>query len=603
MTILAVDDEALSLDDLKLHLSDLGYEDVVFAMDALEALRLVALKRPSVALMDIRMPGNLDGIDAAHVLVSLYNIPVIFVTAVVEQPVMDLAIRVGALGYLVKPMHRGTLETTLQLVAYNWKLQASQAINVTLAIDSSLNLTFLNRPAESIFGPEAQSLGKPLTDFVSPESTSTVDDLLKQPIGVPIELQVQSNQHGRRILQFTTIPIRVDERLFGYRLFARDVTEDLEKRARFLREQRLNVIGSMTAGIIHDLNNALTPIVAGSGILMERESNPETQRIIHMMAASAQHGGALVKQLLAFTKGSPSIKNRNVDAAAIVREVGETIKPLFPKEVTITVSAEGPVPVFGSADELRQALMNLCVNARDAMNGRGKLALKVTTITLSTGSFGGLPAGKYCVMSVTDSGPGVPPQLRDQIFTPFFSTKGSNGTGLGLSTVARIVHEMGGAARLGDTDEGAAFDLLLPLTNDFPAKAQAPEDEPQKGNGEWIVVADDNSTASGLTRQMLEARGYNVLMARNGLEAIKAVGENLSSVRLVILDMEMPFMNGEMASAKLKELNKSLRIIMTRGSIPESRPGEFSSIDSFVDKPYTKKELLTVVRTEIAKYR
>jgi two-component system cell cycle sensor histidine kinase/response regulator CckA len=282
----------------------------------------------------------------------------------------------------------------------------------------------------------------------------------------------------------------------------------------------------------------------------------------------------------------------------------------FPKTIRVrTEFAPDLWPVSGYPTQLYQVLMNLCINARDAMPNGGQLTLRVENVQLDDTCrqiFPDVSPGPYLLLTVSDSGIGMPPEVLEKLFQPFFTTKElGKGTGLGLSTSLGIVKAHGGCITVkSQVGQGTSFDVYLPALS----STTAPETEPKlarlpTGNGEGILVIDDEVSICEITKATLENYGYRVLTANSGLEAVTLYTEKRNEIQLVITDTDMPFMDGHATSMALRKINPQLKIIMASGSLPNKSGIDTpvdGNINAFVPKPYTVDKLLTVVSEVLA---
>jgi two-component system cell cycle sensor histidine kinase/response regulator CckA len=384
----------------------------------------------------------------------------------------------------------------------------------------------------------------------------------------------------------------------------RSAAREKEMEARFLRMQRMESIGALVSGIAHDLNNALAPVLMGCGFLHSIPLNGEAQQIVSTMEASARRGADMLRHVLAFARGVES-KKSPVQLRLLLGEMEKIARDAFPKNIRVRAEfAANLWPVLGYATQLHQVLMNLCINARDAMPDGGQLTLRAENVQLDTSAVQMHPEAKpgaYLLLGVADTGVGMPLEVIEKIFQPFFTTKElRGGTGLGLSTSLDIVKNHGGfvsvKSRVG---EGTEFNVYLPAVT-APADS---ETEPQlsrvpSGNGEMILLVDDEVAICEITKAALENYGYRVLVANSGPEAVTLYTQKRKDIKLVITDTAMPFMDGEATSAALKEINPALKIIMASDGPPaknikESLPD--ANIAAFAPKPYTVEKLLTTV--------
>lgn len=381
-----------------------------------------------------------------------------------------------------------------------------------------------------------------------------------------------------------------------------DITGQKELEAQFLRTQRMNTIGTLAGGMAHDLNNALAPILMGTQLLRRRATDNETRELLGLMETNTHRGADMVRQVLLFARGRGG-ELEQLDLGLLIRELEKLVRETFPKGITVeTYLADDLWPVRGNATQLHQVLLNLCVNARDAMPDGGKLSFVADNISLAeaeAATISNAQAGEFVSLAVSDTGRGMPPEVVAKIFEPFFTTKGEGqGTGIGLATVARIVKAHGGCLRVeSEPGAGTTFEVLLPraaATEPVVASAEAPE--LPRGHGELILVADDERAIRDLMKSELESFGYRVLSATNGAEAVALFREHADGVRLFITDSAMPVMDGRRALAELRTLKPGLPVILTSGEGAEAETKVTA-----LSKPFALEELLRAVHQAIAR--
>ena len=388
-----------------------------------------------------------------------------------------------------------------------------------------------------------------------------------------------------------------------------DVSERKKIEAQFLRTQRMESIGTLAGGIAHDLNNVLAPILMSVEIMKQKFTDDQSRRMLSIVESSAKRGADMVKQVLTFARGVDG-ERVLLQSKHLIKEVAKITNETFPKTVQIRTNiGENLWPIMGDATQLHQVLVNLAVNARDAMPNGGVLTISAenTAIEASqqTQANGNSPKpGFYVLVKVTDTGTGIPPEVLDKIFEPFFTTKEmGKGTGLGLATVLGIVKSHNGFVQVQtEVNKGTTFLIYLPALEN--AQAQATDGEQNRlpgGAGELILAVDDEVSVLSMTKEMLETHGYRVLTAKDGPEAVATFSAHREEIKGVLTDMLMPFMDGPATIRVLKKLDPNVKVIAASGLMDSEKVKDATGMDNiaFLMKPFTAEKLLNMVHKMI----
>jgi PAS domain S-box-containing protein len=486
--------------------------------------------------------------------------------------------------------------------------KAQDAIVVT---DLNRRVTFWNKGAERLYGWRAdEALGKLVTDLVYADRNSReiepAFDAVLQNGEWKGELQ-PSTRDGRRVIIESSWTLVRDAGGEGRSILAinTDVTDRRKLEQQFYRAQRIESIGTLAGGIAHDLNNVLAPIMLGLGVLKDRLTDDDSREVLATMSTSATRGAEMVAQVLSFARGQEG-RRVEIRIADLVADVVRIAKDTFPKNVDIVTQIDAATPpVVGDPTQCHQVLLNLCVNARDAMPDGGVLTITAGPATVDAhGDAVPEPPvpGGYVVIEVEDTGTGIPPHVLDKIFDPFFTTKeAGKGTGLGLSTSQAIVRSHGGVIRASShpNSRGSRFDIYLPAAPAAAEAAAVPSTHAApRGAGQTILVVDDEPSVRLVLRTALERAGYQVLPATNGREAIDLFRtQPAGSIAAVIIDMMMPVMGGLPAIHELVKINPNVRIIAASG-IPDNEAMAKAvgrQVRQFLAKPFSTEKLLRVV--------
>jgi len=390
-----------------------------------------------------------------------------------------------------------------------------------------------------------------------------------------------------------------------------DITERKSLEQQFLRAQRLEGIGLLAGGIAHDLNNVLAPILMGADLLKLQMADERYVQQLDSIVQSAKRGADIVKQVLTFARG---IEGERVllHPKHILKEMARLARETFPPNIALSADIPNDLwPVLGDATQLHQVLLNLSVNARDALAEGGELTYSAANLEvdepLAQANPGAKP-GPHVVLRVKDSGCGIPPEVLDRVFEPFFTTKElGKGTGLGLSTVIGIVRSHGGFITVqSELGRGTTFEVWLPASPAAAGQLPVARPEPMPGgHGELVLVVDDEAGILQITRRMLESHGYRVLTADDGTTALTEMSRHASAVALVITDVLMPFMDGVQLIRALRKLSPGLKVIASSGAL--GLPGQKDRTDEvlalgvkhILHKPYSVETLLRSVHEEL----
>jgi PAS domain S-box-containing protein len=381
-----------------------------------------------------------------------------------------------------------------------------------------------------------------------------------------------------------------------------DVSEKKRLEGQILRAQRMESIGTLAAGIAHDLNNVLTPIMMSLQLLRAEAANEESNRTLDVLEKSAKRGAELVKQVLMFARGVEG-ERQLITVKPLITEIERIIKETFPKNIDVEVKTSPDLAVIsGDSTQLHQVIMNLCVNGRDAMPNGGRLTITADNAMVDE-AYARIhmdaKIGRYVVIAVADNGIGIPADFRDKLFTPFFTTKErGKGTGLGLSTASAIVRSHGGFINwYSEIRKGSTFKVYIPA---FISRTEKPEETTRlkfaQGQGELILIVDDEASICEITRTVLESNGYKVIVANDGAEAVALYSQNQSEIKVVLMDMAMPVMDGYAGIRALKRINPKVKIIAASGLTENGKLASIHGyVNTFIAKPYTSERLLKTI--------
>ena len=487
-----------------------------------------------------------------------------------------------------------------------------KARDAIIVRDLEHRVTYWNKSAERLFGWTVEEvLGRNVRELLQHESPlfeEAAQAVLIDGDWVG-ELYVES-KGGRKLIVESRWTLVRDETGQPRSIFVinTDVTERKKLEQQFLRAQRLESIGTLAGGVAHDLNNALTPIIMSINLLSARFPDPESQKLLGIIGASAKHGADMVRQVLSFARGVEGRKTE-VQVKHLVDDVKKIAEETFPKHLQVRTTLPDELwTLIGDPTQIHQVLLNLCVNARDAMPGGGTLTLAAENIYLDEHYAGMNPeakAGPYVLLSVEDSGIGMSAETIERIFDPFFTTKEvGKGTGLGLSSSLAIVKSHGGFMQVySEPGKGTTFRFGLPARTAKTGRSavDAASDLP-RGNGELILIIDDEASVRQLTQYTLEAYGYQTLLTSNGAEGVAVYASRGADIAVVFTDMMMPEMDGPTAIRILRLMNPKVRILCASGLSGHRNSVQVEDLRDihFLEKPYTAEALLTMLGQVLA---
>ncbi len=482
--------------------------------------------------------------------------------------------------------------------------KAQDAIGVR---DLEHRLIYWNKGAQRLYGWIAEEvIGKNADELLYKEESSRLIEAKKNVIekGEWTGELYQITKDGKEIIVESRWTLVHDDegKPKSILIINTDITERKKLESQLLRSQRMESIGTLAGGISHDINNILTPIMMASQVLKEKFSDKESQKLLNIIEKSTQRGASLVKQVMSFGRGVEG-EHTALQVTHLIYEIRKIAEETFPRSIEIRISISKDTWIIsGNATQLHQVLMNLCVNARDAMSNGGILYISAENFLVDescTKMNTEARIGPYVVITVSDTGTGIPPGILDRIFEPFFTTKEPDkGTGLGLSTVLAIVKSHRGFIRVhSEVGKGTTFKIYLPAIKTVETqKVEEQQHELPSGHGELILVIDDETQIRESTRVMLETYGYRVITANDGAEAIAVYAQSVEEIKVVLMDMMMPIMDGHASIRVLRKIIPQIKIIVVSGLAEKDRLKNVADYtNAFLPKPYTAERLLETI--------
>lgn len=507
--------------------------------------------------------------------------------------------------------------TTRKLGEERIRRQASlldKAQDAIMACDLDFRISYWNKGAEDVYGWRAdEAIGQNIVDVLCAGDGEYLDKV-KLALETSDEWRSDSRhatQKGEKIIvESRWTQVRDDSGVPDYHLIINtDITEQKLTEEHLFRAQRMESIGTLAGGIAHDLNNILSPIMMGVDMLRLNADNDETLRWLAIMKENAERGAELVKQVLTFARGMTG-ERLPVQLKHIVKDMVNVLTQTMPKPISIKYEID-PALWTISADptQIHQVLMNVCINARDAMPSGGTLTIKAKNISVDENyarmNLDAEP-GNYVLLMLSDTGTGMTPDVLKRIFDPFFTTKEvGEGTGLGLATSMTIVKSHGGFINVySEPKRGTRFSIYLPSAEAAPESVDLGSvTSLPRGNGELVLIVDDEDNIRKVAEATLTRFGYLTVTAVDGTDALAVYSQQSEDIAVVLTDLAMPYMDGNALIRALKKMNPAIKIIAMSGLTSQGTSAELESLDigAFLSKPFTAETLLVTLSQIIAK--
>lgn len=624
--ILVVEDESVVALDLQTRLTRLGYHVVETASCGESAVELAAQLRPDLVLMDIRLRGEMDGIAAADLIRTRLSVPVIYLTAHADDGTVQRARITEPFGYILKPFDERELRTVIEMAIY--KHQAEKRLreserryattlssigDAVIATDREGRVTFMNPVAENLTGwpmTEASGIDLKVVFEIRNEETmaiaaNPVERVLAEGIVVGLANHTKLiSRDGREVpIDDCAAPILDDDgSLTGAVLVFRDVSESRRVEEHMRHAQKMEAVGQLAGGIAHDFNNMLTIILNYSEILLNA-AGPDHPwaSFLSEIHRAGERSSDLTRQLLMFCRRQ-MFQPQVVDLNEAVLRTEQMLQRLIGEHIELHVRLQ---PDLGTVKmdpgQIERILVNLAVNARDAIAEQGQILIETFNVELRPHQIPHLSAGTYRCLRVTDSGEGIASAHRDRVFEPFFTTKEpGKGTGLGLAAVYGIVQQGGGHIEFEtEIGRGTSFTVYLPVAGETTTVDPAFGRLLLPRGTETILLVEDESAVRSLSRHMLSTCGYHVLEAENGAEAILVARQHADTIDIIVTDVVMPVMGARHMLQHIEPYLRGKKVIFLSGYSDESLLPELGAqfTTSFIQKPFTFSKLATTVRT------
>lgn len=639
LRILVVEDERVIAMDIKDMLESLGYEVPAVTSFGDKAVEQAGALQPDLVLMDIQLQGELDGIQASARIREQYDIPTVYLTGNSDDPTFQRAKRTEPFGFVLKPFEEKDLQTAIEIAIYkhgtekklrqqkSWLAATLRGIgDAVIATDNQKLVTFMNPVAEKLTGwtqeearlTDVENVYRIVDEHTKRAAQNPIDEVLAhETIVNQSNSTIITSRNGDQVfIEQSAAPIKDDRgQVAGTVLVFRDVTERrraqqqlLEREEQLRQAQKMEAVGQLAGGIAHDFNNTLTVILGYADLLLRKIPDAEPAKCqLEAIRAGAEHAASLTRQLLAYSR-KQILQPRILDLNVLVEESLVLLQRLLKEDTQILLSLEpNPWPTKVDPGQLQQVITNLAINAGDAMPNGGKLIIETKNVILDqdyANSHATVERGNHVMLAVSDTGHGIPKAIQSRIFEPFFTTKPpGKGTGIGLATVYGIVKQSGGNIWVySEPDVGTTFKIYLPAVLEKVPHVQA-RPRPALGGAETILIAEDEEAVRKLAKSLLEASGYKVIAAADGVAACKACEESGTAIDLLLTDVIMPNMNGQEVAQRAAKGNPKLRVLFMSGYTDDAivHHGVLDQEISFIQKPFETDELLLRVRQALDK--
>jgi PAS domain S-box-containing protein len=586
----------------------------------------------------------MDGIEAATRISRTIGTPIVFLTAHSDHMTVERSKAASPYGYLLKPLQEYELRVTLSLALHRCRLERdlrsseqrflttlSSIGDAVIATDVDGRVTFLNPAAEQITGWTRQDAEGRAVAHVFPvideQDPGTVVDparraIATQAVDVVAEpLRLTRRQGDQTLVELSAAPIADGTEARGAVVVFRDVSlrrqqEDAarEAEARMLEAQKLEAVGRLAGGVAHDVNNMMTVVTGYAELLLSQLAADDPNRgLVEELKQAGDRTAGITRQLLSFSRHRIP-RPQVADVADLLASLEPLLAQVLPPTITMRRLSTGPgARIRVDAGQFEQVILNLALNARDAMPRGGTLTIESSIASLDagwdTGADAPLPAGDHVLVVVTDTGAGIPPEIATRVFEPFFSTKaGGHGTGLGLAVVRDMVRAAEGQVLLySEPGHGTSFKLYFPQVAEVdalpPGSPNLVDDDLQAEVATTVLLAEDEEAVRSLTRTLLEQHGYTVLAACDGVDALEQASAYAGPIDLLLTDVVMPRLGGRELCQRLGAARPEIRALFMSGYTADTvlRQGIMKHGLAFLQKPFKGRHLLLAVRDVLRK--
>jgi PAS domain S-box-containing protein len=594
------------------------------ALEALEAQPF------DVAFFDYSL-GTRDGVSLLREIRQRdIQTPVIVLTGRGAEEVAVEAMKAGAADYLSKAnlsiealessirhalalhaeeQHRRQAEAAVRASEERFRALVENSSDALLLLDAEGRVTYLTPSSERHLGwKREQMIGRSIFDFVHPDDRDLVGQRMADALECPLEpiteeIRLQRADGDWRIMEGVGVNRLSDPSVGAIVVNARDVTERRKLEDELRQSQKMEAVGQLAGGVAHDFNNLLTAILGYCSLMLDEisQEDPLRQDLMEIQAAG-ERAAALTRQLLAFSRRQ-MLQPQVVDVNTLFRQLEKMLRRLISEDVELVTSLSGDLqPVRVDPAAIEQILVNLAVNARDAMPMGGQLTIETANVEIDDAyclTHAGMHAGHYVVLAISDTGRGMDAATRARVFEPFFTTKKQGrGSGLGLATVYGIVRQSGGCIWVySEPGHGTVFKVYLPAAR-TRALVRPSELRPRETAQGWetVLLVEDEDAVRALAREVLRRHGYIVLEARHGVDALRVAERHPDTIHLMVTDVIMPHLSGREVAARLNTVRPQMKVLYMSGYTDALMHRELAPGSAFLQKPFTPETFARKVR-------